>query len=158
MTRRHTIFLALCLLFLYFFQSPVSANPTDLNKSWSTKEWLAGDYTYTRPDLFAQLLKKRNLIGLSRKKVEKLLGVPNKEYGYRLSHDCGGAVLLRIEYTKNRVQRWRFESCGYNGHAALVAEPWVETNVVLNREDGHLVPLDVVPKSKPHLKDKKLHS
>ncbi len=58
-------------------------------------------------------------------------------------------IVLRLEYRKGRVQRWRLESWGTNGNAALVPEPWIETNVVFNREDGRgLIPLEVIPKSK----------
>lgn len=158
MIRGQTIFPALCLLLLCFTQSPVLANSANPSKTWSKQQWLAGATESSRAKLFAELLKQKNLIGLSQKKVEKLIGVPESDGFYRLSHDCCGAIVLRIDYEKKRVQRWRLESCGYNGHAALSPEAWVETNVVLNCEDGHLIPFDVVPKSKANLKSKKLNS
>lgn len=150
---------ALCILIFCSFESPVLANSVKSNTAWSKQKWETEIIGGARGRLFAQLLQQRNLIGLSQQKLERIIGKPDNDGLYRLSRFCTGGIVLRVEYKKRHLQRWRLESWGANGNATLIPEPWVETNVVFNREDGGFIPLDVVPKSTKTLSNSKnLHS
>lgn len=161
MARRKTelsMLVAISFLVLLATAAPVLATSTHANSKWDRQEWLMGKFTNTRPELFAQLLEQQNLIGLSRHKVESLLGSPDSDDSYGIFHCCTAGILLRLEYQKNRLKRWRFESSRYNGHVALNPEPWIETNVLISNVDGMLIPLQTISKTKAHLKSKKLPS